>query len=555
MKTLPDRNVRRRWRRHRYVARMFCVLTSIVCAARIFSKFTLLSRGPVWVDTRAGLPHAMPIGRFECTSFQLALRAKANSYAPTAGFCLCNGLYTTAHQLAPKFPVRCKTECTTEFRYVPTPTANRPSLRTNSSRDDACEIRRADDGVRELFQAIVSVSDGMPVKGTPNRRRHLHEDFVASGARMPIVDRRRLRDRLIRFIRDAPPYREGCFKGRGIVIAASAFHVSLSTGYWITLESLRRAGCELPVEIWFPRGDIPTCSQIKRMRELGATARAHEIVFVNRFAIKLVSVLLSGFDDVLYLDADQIVLRNPSSLFTSIAFERTGALLWRDFWMKSVAPDIYDVLPNFGALVDYNGTHESGQFLVSKSRVWSAFCLALFFNAHATNVFSPLATDYMGWGDKEFMFLAFVATNSPFGRIEKPPEHLGVRAPQRAAVYGNAMLQLDDMGEPMFLHANIGKMIARDFPTSFDRYNRRWPSAATMALLARATGELDFERWLHGVIIERIRDLVEDAAPARRALDARARTRWFLAPDARLSLAPLLEGMFLDDHPGRCRTL
>lgn len=369
---------------------------------------------------------------------------------------------------------------------------------------------------------------------------------------MPIADRRHLRDRVIRFIHEAPAYREGSFKGKGIVIAASAFHVSLSTGYWITLESLRRAGCQLPVEVWFPRGESPTCAQIARMQELGVIAREHEMVFANRFAIKLVSVLLSEFNDVLYLDADQIVLRDPSSLFASTAFKHTGALLWRDFWMKSVAPDIYDVLPNSGELLDNEtGTHETGQFLISKSRIWSALCLALFFNAHATNVFSPLATNYMGWGDKEFIFLAMVATNSPFRRIEKLPEHVGVEAPQRAAVYGNAMLQFDDVGEPMFLHANIGKMIARDFPTTYDRYNQRWTRSTTKALLARATGEPDFERWLYGVVIERIRDLVEDSAPARRALDARARTRWFLAPDVRLSRAPLLEGMFLDDHPGR----
>lgn len=365
---------------------------------------------------------------------------------------------------------------------------------------------------------------------------------------MPIAHRRRLRNRIITFIRDAPSYRDGIFKGRGIVIAASAFHVSLSTGYWVLLESLRRAGCELPVEVWFPPGESPTCSQMNRMQELGATARAHETVFTNRFAIKLVSVLLSGFDEVLYLDADQIALRDPSSLFDSTVVKLTGALLWRDFWMKSVAPDIYDVLPNSRELMDYNGTHESGQFLVRKSRVWSALCLALFFNTHATNVFSPLATNYMGWGDKEFMFLALTSMRTPFGRIEKPPEHFGLNAPQRVAVYGNAMLQHDNVGEPMFLHANIGKLIARDFPTTFDRYNRRWSATAR---LTRVTGEPDFERWLHGVITERIRDLVEDAAPASRALDARARSRWFLSPRVRLARAPLVEGMFLDDHPGR----
>ena len=149
---------------------------------------------------------------------------------------------------------------------------------------------------------------------------------------------------------------------------------------------------------------------------------------------------MSEFDQVLYMDADNIALTaNVCRLFdTSEDYARTGALLWQDFWSSSAAPDLFDVLPSSPAL-DFNGTHESGQFLVHKSRVWRALALALFMNAYP-EIFSPLSGNYMGWGDKEFLASALAATKTPFARVSRLPQHVGVAVHDRISIWGNVIL-------------------------------------------------------------------------------------------------------------------
>lgn len=70
---------------------------------------------------------------------------------------------------------------------------------------------------------------------------------------------------------------------------------------------------------------------------------------------------------VLFLDADNIAVRDPLPLFASPGYNATGALLWPDYWERSAAPDIADVLGlDPGQLP--TGTFESGQMALDKRR-------------------------------------------------------------------------------------------------------------------------------------------------------------------------------------------
>lgn len=68
---------------------------------------------------------------------------------------------------------------------------------------------------------------------------------------------------------------------------------------------------------------------------------------------------------MLFLDADNVAVADPTPLFRAPAFQDTGALLWPDYWASTAAPDLAAVL-GLGALPA--GTHESGQMLFSKRR-------------------------------------------------------------------------------------------------------------------------------------------------------------------------------------------
>ena len=130
-------------------------------------------------------------------------------------------------------------------------------------------------------------------------------------------------------------------------------------------------------------------------------------------------------------------------------------------------------------------------------------------------------------------------------RVPRLPLHVGVRTATRTAVFGNSMLQFTPDGRtPAFMHANIGKITAQNFPSDFSRYQRRWIDADAdvniTALLSRATGEIDFERWVFNTV-RRLAPLVARGSSRR----SRA---WHDVLD--LERAPLLEGLFLDDHAG-----
>ena len=74
---------------------------------------------------------------------------------------------------------------------------------------------------------------------------------------------------------------------------------------------------------------------------------------------------LSRRKQVLFLDADNVAVADPTPLFQAPAFQDTGTLLWPDYWASTAAPDLAAVL-GLGALPA--GTHESGQMLFSKRR-------------------------------------------------------------------------------------------------------------------------------------------------------------------------------------------
>lgn len=143
---------------------------------------------------------------------------------------------------------------------------------------------------------------------------------------------------------------------------------------------------------------------------------------------QVAAVILSSFEEVLYLDSDNVALRDPSDLFRSEGYARTGMILWPDYWPSSAAPNLFEIDPGLAPLVrlnkriehqtpqsfkqhpppcpisvsacPQNGTVESGQLLAHKRRCWAGLLAALFLNLQGP-LYYRLLTSYMGAGDKE----------------------------------------------------------------------------------------------------------------------------------------------------------
>ena len=129
----------------------------------------------------------------------------------------------------------------------------------------------------------------------------------------------------------------------------------------------------LPFQVWtFPDELSPTSAEyIELTEELGATV--HETTGLAKdpgawknFQIKGLAITSSTFRELVYLDSDNIPLRDPSKLFDSARYlERDAkAAFWPDLSKDHVDNAIWRIIGDECSLDDW--TFESGQIVIDK---------------------------------------------------------------------------------------------------------------------------------------------------------------------------------------------
>ncbi|TYZ69327.1 hypothetical protein PybrP1_006449 [[Pythium] brassicae (nom. inval.)] len=99
---------------------------------------------------------------------------------------------------------------------------------------------------------------------------------------------------------------------------------------------LRSQNCSLPIEFWYRTDEL----QVADHPALQLLARAYGPVAFRTiedqratgFATKISAIQHSRFDNVLFLDADNFPVRDPTYLFALPEFRTEGAIFWPDFW-------------------------------------------------------------------------------------------------------------------------------------------------------------------------------------------------------------------------------
>ncbi len=120
------------------------------------------------------------------------------------------------------------------------------------------------------------------------------------------------------------------------------------------------------------------------------------------FALKVLALLVSSFDEALLLDADNIPADDPMPLFNSKEFKQKGAIFWPDFWKvdegfgdgRTGQPTDASALR---LIFRYDEevllqTVESGQVLVDKNGSWTALLLTLFVVLRADHFAAPMVS-------------------------------------------------------------------------------------------------------------------------------------------------------------------
>lgn len=274
------------------------------------------------------------------------------------------------------------------------------------------------------------------------------------------------------FIKDIPPYPEGRYKGRGVVSSVNAkpgwsSGKNLNHGYfpgaYVMVNELRRLGCELPVTFahlgpmeWdhnLSRIVSPLGVDVIDLRERN---KAEPMRILAGWESKVYSILQAPYEQVLFLDADNIPLKDPTYLFDSPHLKHYGAILWpdvppydRDEWLPPA------VWLNMGLPVGDTQAAESGQLLIDKRACWRELMVCKWLNEHSDYVYNWL------FGDKDTFVMAWHKihhTNNGHGKLQY---HMVNRSP--GGNHGSLIQHWVD-GSPLFQHGTRNKPTAQGYP-------------------------------------------------------------------------------------------
>ena len=215
------------------------------------------------------------------------------------------------------------------------------------------------------------------------------------------------------FLETVPPY-PGTFSGRGVVICAGG--VRYLTCAWVLIKMLRHLGCELPIEVWYLGEDEGDTNWIDLVRPLGVTCiDAHEVrkrhphPQLHGWQSKPYAIFHSRFQEVLFLDADNVPVRDPTFLFDEPEYIRTGAVFWPDLFFFIAADN--PARESFGLPARCERGQESGQLVIDKQRCWKSLNLCNWYNEHSDFYYRYV------YGDKDTFHLAWRFAGQPFAMI------------------------------------------------------------------------------------------------------------------------------------------
>jgi hypothetical protein len=265
------------------------------------------------------------------------------------------------------------------------------------------------------------------------------------------------RRRLMEDVLATAAYPERHLSGRGIVLCGGGEYFAC---VWVCVTMLRSLGCALPIELWYRGPREMTGEMIALMHQMNvvcvdayAVAQQFPVRRLDGWELKAYAIAQSSFEEVLYLDSDNVPLRDPEFLFETNLYREHGALFWPDRysgpgtgqeWLKREAWELCGVPYRLEAEI------EAGQLLINKRPCWRALSLALHLNEYSDFYYAYF------YGDKDTFRLAWHRASCIYGLVPWAPVTLG---------NSEAIVQFDLEGKPLFQHRNGAKWsLARPNP-------------------------------------------------------------------------------------------
>ena len=185
---------------------------------------------------------------------------------------------------------------------------------------------------------------------------------------------------------------------RGIVTTAGGPYLAVAL---VSIRMLRRTGSKLPVEVFLASKeefDPQICGHI--LPSLNARCIVLQGIFdlstsktnfkIDKYQYKVISILFSTFEDVLFLDSDYFPIFDPDQLFDAEPFLSIGIVLWPDFWFPSESPSFFEATEIPAPPIYVRALTESREILYSKSKHNLSIILAIYYNYYSPDFYYPL---------------------------------------------------------------------------------------------------------------------------------------------------------------------
>jgi len=247
--------------------------------------------------------------------------------------------------------------------------------------------------------------------------------------------------------------------GRGLLVIGGG-HYTLDA--LLTIAALRFVGCKLPVELWHDHdARLLGAAGTKVAAAIGASAGvtlrdSYELPGgseVRGYQLKSHAMVNTAFEEVLYIDADNVAVSDPTPLFSTPSYVATGAVFWPDYRSYNPLNPMWQVV---GRAPVPSMEMESGQMLVHRGRHRVPLALADYFNQRGPSYYYRFVH-----GDKDLFRFAWLALAAPFTMVATAVGSVGYVAPD-GGFCGHSMLQYhpDKPSEAVFAHRNLRKWSA-----------------------------------------------------------------------------------------------
>lgn len=333
------------------------------------------------------------------------------------------------------------------------------------------------------------------------------------------------------------------FKSRGNGAVIVGGHANDET--WLALIStrlFRKAGGTLPIEVIIPtREDYKKDAEIcdKYLPQLNAQcviledilgltpvikkftdeSESIEAYIWNRFndIKKEVAILMSSFDNVLYITPENIMLKPMEhAVFTKQLFKDKGLFVWTDFGLRKTLVDFYkianveigkkkksefglpltpEVIENLENLSnevlqdktnfhDLEGTlpfkqSESSEIIIDKRKHLSTLLLSMYYNFNGHGIYHPLLTGEKEgyWGSKETIIASAHVLGNPYYSINTNVDSNGYMYDDE--YHGVSMLQYDPIVDSYSYEAYMKKFSKKGLSKLTWKNYQRWLSASS----------------------------------------------------------------------------